>query len=255
MTSGNYAIYYINLDSSIERRRSIESSLTTAGIAKSHRIPAFDGRGLDLQALDDCDIEAAHRYLGRPLRGGEYGCYRSHLAALDLFLASDQRYGLIIEDDAMLDPDIMLILDRSIETLEGKGYAWDIIHISPNRMKIFTPLADLKDGHKLVQAHYFPMVTTALLWSREGARHFVGNFRKVTMPIDTMLREVEVRRGRGFAIWPPIVGTIGADSDIDEMGRKRKAHGRAWYYGIAKQRRLWNNKILAFSRKLTFRKR
>jgi len=255
MTSGNYASYYINLDSSTERRTSIEVELAKAGLTESYRIPAFDGRGLDLHTLVDCDVEAAFRYLGRPLRGGEYGCYRSHLAALDLFLASDRPYGLIVEDDAMLDPNMRLILEQSIETLEKKGYTWDVIHISPNSMKICTPLTELKDGHTLVKAHYFPMVTTALLWSREGARDFVDHYRKVTMPIDTMFREVEVRRARGFAIWPPIVGTIGADSDIDEVGLKRKAHGRAWYYGIAKQKRLWNNKILAFWHKLVFRKR
>ncbi|PZX36720.1 glycosyl transferase family 25 [Roseinatronobacter thiooxidans] len=254
MTSGSYATYYINLDSSTERRSSIEAELVKAGVTESYRIPAFDGRGLDLQSLGDCDVDAAFRYLGRPLRGAEYGCYRSHLAALDLFLASDRPYGLILEDDAMLDPDMRLILDRAIEKLECKGYAWDVIHISPNRMKIFTPLTDLKDAHKLVQAHYFPMVATALLWSRDGAQNFVDHYRKVTMPIDTMFREVEVRRARGFAIWPPIVGITGADSDIDEVGRKRKVHGRAWYYGIAKQKRLWNNKIIALWYKLSFSK-
>ena len=54
----------------------------------------------------------------------------------------------------------------------------------------------------------------------------------------------------GFAVWPPITRQTGVTSDIDGDGATRKAHGRSWYYGFAKQYRLWRNKAVAFLHKM-----
>lgn len=253
MAFGSSPVFYINLDSSDERRASIEAELQKAGVTWAERVSAFDGRKVDLSQVGDCDVRKAHRYLGRPLRGAEYGCYKSHLDCINRFLATGLPYGIVLEDDAELGASFLQVVEEALSALEAKAEPWDLVHLGPNKMKIFTVTDRLSGGHDLVRAHYFPMLTTALLWSREGAQNFADNHARVTMPIDTMFREVEVRRGLGFAIWPALVQASGATSDIDGDGYARKAKGRSWYYGLAKQDRLWRNKIIAFIRKHTRR--
>ncbi|NPD14809.1 glycosyltransferase family 25 protein [Xinfangfangia sp. D13-10-4-6] len=254
MMNGDIPVYYINLDSSDERRASIEAGLSAVGITWAERVPAFDGRKIDLVTAQDCDLKKAHRFLGRPLRGAEYGCYRSHLECIDRFLASGQPYGIVLEDDAQIAPDFVPVIDEALRALEAKGQPWDIVHLGPNKMKIYTPTDHLSGGHDLVRAHYFPMLTTALLWTREGAQNVRQNHSVVTMPIDTQLREIMVKRGSGYAIWPPITSQTGVESDIDGNGALRKANGRSWYYGWAKQQRLWRNKIIAWFKQRAFRR-
>jgi len=253
MSLSDYASFYINLDTSTARRAEIEAELQAAGIVDAQRISAFDGRGVDLSTLEDCDLAKAYRYLGRPLKGGEYGCYRSHLAMMDAFLQTDRRYGLVFEDDAAIDPKVMEVLDEVVALLEARGLAWDVVHISAGLLKIYSKIGDVGQGRELMKSHYFSMQTTGLLWSREGARHFTHNHRRIWMPIDTMLRYVETRRGRGFAVWRALVTPSGAISEIDGDGRQRKQRGRSWFYGLAKQKRLWSDKFVAVVGKLRFR--
>lgn len=246
---GKVPIYYINLDSSTERCASIEAEMEAAGLSGAERVSAFDGRGIDLTQIEDCDLKKAHRFMGRPLRGAEYGCYKSHLDCINRFLATDQLHCIVLEDDVQLNTDFLRVVDEALRALEEKGEPWDIIHLGPNKMKIFTPTDRLTGGRELVKAHYFPMLTTALLWSREGARNVRDHHSIVTMPVDNQFREIMVRRGSGYAIWPPIVKAAGFESDIDGHGARRKADGRRWYYGLVKQKRLWCNKFIALSKR------
>lgn len=248
---GEIPVYYINLDSSHERRTSIEAELRAAGVTHAERVPAFDGREIDLATAVDCDLDRAKRYLGRPLRGAEYGCYRSHLDCIDRFLATDADYGIVLEDDGQVAPDFVAVVEEALAILRAQSEPWDMLHLGPNKMKIYTPLHTLTAGHKLVKAHYFPMMTTALLWTREGARHVQEHYAKVTMPVDTQFREILTERASGYAIWPPVAHQSGVESDIDN-GTQRKIEGRTWYYGWAKQHRLWRNKFIAWRKKSAF---
>jgi len=159
----NAPVYYINLDSSTVRRTRIERNLREKGRTNAERISAFDGRKIDLGETRDCDLPAAQRLLGRPLRGGEYGCYKSHLAAVNRFLETDHPYAIVLEDDIQLDECFFEIAEKAVRSLDDKGKPWDIIHLSPNRLKIFNPVEKLSDTHSLVRAYYFPQITAALI--------------------------------------------------------------------------------------------
>lgn len=249
---GDIPVYYVNLDSSVERRASIEAELQAAGIIGAERVSAFDGRRVDLAQMEDCDLKKAHRFFGRPLLGAEYGCYKSHLDCINRFLATDQPYCIVLEDDAQLQADFLQVVVEALRALERKGKPWDIINLGPNKMKIFTPTDRMTGGHELVKAHYFPLLCTALLWSREGARYVCEHHSTVTMPVDHQFREITVPRGSGHAIWPPIATQAGVESDIDGHGARRQANGRSWYYGLAKQYRLSRNKFIALFKKYGF---
>lgn len=242
-------VYYINLDTSVDRRAFITTQLARAGVTDAQRIPAFDGRHTRLEDAADCDLPKAHRYLGRPLRGGEYGCYRSHLDSLRRIAGADHDVAIVLEDDAEIDPDFMDVARLALKTLQDRALDWDVVHLGANRMKISTRVARLETGHDLLHAHYFPMTTSALLWNRAGARDFLEHQAVITKPVDTHLREVMVSSGRGYAVWPAPVRQAGLDSDIDSEAAKRKVAGRTWYYGLVKQQRLWSCKLRALRRK------
>ena len=247
-------VLYINLDSSTDRRAHIEANLAKCGITSFTRIPAFDGRGIPVDSLPDHDGAAMVSFMGRPLSGGEYGCYKSHLQCLSHFLNGTAQHCLLLEDDVEFDIDFREGVDGVLDVLAASGLDWDVTHLSPTHIKIFTPVATVGNHRKLMAAHYFPMNTSALLWSRNGASGFLARHAKVNLPIDVQLREAMLRSGKGFAVWPPLAQAADLDSDIDAPRELRRSSGRRWFYGVAKQRRLFNNKIMALLRAVQFRR-
>lgn len=236
--------YLINLDGSTGRLKQATEQLQSAGIP-FERVRAFDGRGVDLSAQSDADFESCVRFMGRPLRGGEYGCYKSHLACARKIVDAGLEHALVFEDDIALVPSISRVLPAVLGHLNTSGTDWDVVHLAPDRIKYASAVCDLPEGHQLMAAHYFPMTTSALLWSYQGARRFVEENATVRMPIDNQLRETLTRSGRGYAVWPAVASQLGQDSDIDGGAAPRKRDGRRWSYGFLKQRRLLFNKAIA----------
>lgn len=249
-------VYVINLDGSNDRLRDITRRLAAFGIT-FERISAFDGRKLDLSTIADYNAGRAERYMGRSLVGGEIGCYRSHLDAAARFLRSDARYVLILEDDALPLCNPVKLLEEALPALEKIDPNWLLINIGNNKLKIATPLAAYTvDGHtcELMAAHYFPMTTSAIIWSREGARLFVEGHRQIFAPVDNYFRYWLTRTGHGYSFWPAPVTTTDATTQIAAgSGQLRKTNKRKWFYGLTKQRRLMEDKFIAFNHKRRFR--
>lgn len=243
-------VLVINLEGSEARLASARAQLEAAGL-EFQRLPAFDGRGLTPDAFPDYDPQAARAHMGRPLRGGEIGCYLSHLAAARRIAEGTAPVAVVLEDDMRLTPEAAEALRALVDWAARASTDWDVINLGPNKHKIFTPLADLPSGHRLTRAHYFPMTTTGLMWSREGAAAFVAAHHRIWAPVDNYFRHWQTRRGRGLAVWPPLVTTSGAESEISAAsGPKRSAEGRHPLYGFIKQRRLLTDKLIALAHKL-----
>ena len=90
----------INLPKETGRKSHMESELTKLGI---HHIflEATDGYTYDFSQLYDEKVVLEKH--GRPLGKAEKGCALSHIRALGAFLESGKTYGLILEDDIVLD--------------------------------------------------------------------------------------------------------------------------------------------------------
>lgn len=248
--------YLINLDANPARLAASAQTLTRAGLVFD-RVPGVDGRGLNLHDLPDCDPVAALRRYGRPLKGGEYGCYKSHLACARRMLDEGQDIALVFEDDIAIGPDFRNRLEAALAHLAQRGIDWHLVNLGAPATRIFTPLADLGGGHRLVAAHYFPQnfpqTAHALLWSRAGAEAFVRDHARVAMTVDNLFRHVMIRSGKGYAVTPPLAGTTQGPSVIDAGHRASRYAGRRWTYGWRKQRRFRVNRAIAAYRKLTFR--
>ena len=248
MTGQTFACLVINLDGSADRLRSVSTALEKAGIV-FRRMPAVDGRNLDLDSLPDYDANEALRYMGRRLAGGEIGCYRSHLDAARTFLATDAPYCLVLEDDAAPTPALRRIVEDATAFLDRSGPEWRIINLGNHRMKISTPCHIIEaDGttFRLDRAFYFPMTTGAIVWSRRGANEFVRGHDRIFAPVDNFLRYWITRAGGGYAFHPRPVRTSEAESVINDPAKEhRSRNGRHVLYGWRKQRRLMIDKAIA----------
>lgn len=245
--------YLINLDENTDRLAASRAALSAAGL-QATRVPAVDGRGLDLNRIVDCDAQAALRRYGRPLKGGEYGCYKSHLACAQRMLDEGHEVALVFEDDITLGADFGARLDRLLGCLAQSRLDWHMVNLGAPGTRIFTPLTDLGAGHRLVAAHYFPQTAHAILWSRAGAAAFVRDHALVEMTVDNLFRHVMIRSGKGLAVTPPLVRTTAAASVIDAGQQAGRYAGRRWNFGLLKQKRFWVNRLHALYRKATYRR-
>jgi glycosyl transferase family 25 len=250
--------YLINLEGSDDRLTAARAHLGAVGLT-FQRVPAFDGRKLRLSEFPDYDAAAAYAYMGRPLRGGEIGCYLSHLDCARRFLATGRPIGLVMEDDIRLMPAAAKVLPQIVAWLGTQPDDWDMVNLGPSKHKMFTPVQDFDAGGQSVamtRAHYFPMSATAILWSRRGAQSFVSGHRRIFAPLDNYYRHWMTRTDRGLAVWPPIVGVTGVLSDIAPLtAGNRSSEGRHPLYGLIKQRRLLTYKALAWLHRAAYRRR
>lgn len=244
-----HVLLLINLDDSRDRLETATAQLRTAGLEFT-RVAAYDGRKTNPDDLTIYDRTAAYSYLGRAMVGGEVGCYFSHLECARQFLQSDAQLGIVIEDDIHIRGNFVATILRAVAWMGENGHAdWEIINFGNQKLKISTPLHAFSEGdagHQLHKAHYFPMTTTGIAWSRAGAQAFLDASQTIYAPVDNYLRHWQTRRGKGYSFCPPLVSTTGTQSEIDTSaaGMRRK-NQRAINYYYAKQKRLWVDKFIA----------
>ena len=97
-----------------------------------NRLDAIDGSAIIVdeyvtpKALQEIrDIEKnGYRTKHYQLTKGAIGCYLSHQKLYDMIVASDAEYGLIFEDDVMIDASIYKKLNKHIESIPND---WDIL--------------------------------------------------------------------------------------------------------------------------------
>lgn len=94
-------VFVINMASQPAAYKTVAASIEAYGQGfQLHRIDAVNGHTATQRiGIDDARFDAIN---GREMLPGEYGCYRSHLKALESFLSDGSPYGLILEDDVVL---------------------------------------------------------------------------------------------------------------------------------------------------------
>jgi len=245
----NIVFYLINLDDSKDRLRKATQQLQKDNV-NYVRISAVDGRGRAAEDFSGYDSDLALRYMGRPMKGGEMGCYGSHLEAISLLLESRYEFAVVIEDDVLWPQGTKEKIIRLLSHIYNEKINCDIINLGFNKNKIFTSKKEFGD-FSLVHAHYFPMTTTCIIWSREGAKRFKESQRKIYAPIDNTLREWQVAENRGYATMPPLVSITNAASEIDALDiSKRAKKDRDSLYRLKKHWRLVRQKTIAYKNKI-----
>jgi glycosyl transferase family 25 len=242
--SRDLPIFVLNLDDSPGRLAAVTGHLSEHGL-EAIRVAGIDGRLPGVLDRPDVDDAASRRHMGRSLTPGEVGCYLGHLGALRAFLAHGAEVGVVLEDDAVLDPRFGQGVAAAAGWVMARPEAW-AINLGPSRLKYATLAADLP-AVALHHAFYFPMLATGMMWTRAGAARMLEDCARVTMPWDNRMRDWLTGGPHGYAAWPVLVRPAEGSSDIERAnaGGRRGGHKRAPLYFLRKQRRLAIEKVRA----------
>jgi GR25 family glycosyltransferase involved in LPS biosynthesis len=121
-------IYWINLNSALERRNHMKNVLTAFDNIPTVRISAANGNTLKVRdkfILPDVPVT---NNVNLRITNKEYACLLSHLETIRQFSNSDYNYALILEDDASLD--VMKYWHTSLDNVINNAPSdWEIIKL------------------------------------------------------------------------------------------------------------------------------
>lgn len=172
--------WVINLDRDTARLQRIAQQLEPTGLAWT-RMSAVYGRDLppDEQArlLDGTAYRRKH---GMEPALGELGCYLSHVAVMRALLASPHRFALVLEDDVLLTPSLVPVL----QGLLARPERWDMVKLSAVHSGTPQPYLDVAPGHRLAVMLSRCTGSSAYLVNRRAAQAYVDGLLPMSLPYD-----------------------------------------------------------------------
>lgn len=219
----SFKIFVINLDSSVDRIENMQAQCSKLGI-EFERVSAVRGKNLssaEKAAVYNRDVNLA-KY-DKELNDGEIGCYMSHARCWEQILIQKLDYALILEDDAILTPEITAYIAK----LAGSNSEWDYIKLSHGRKpKNILNAIDLGDGLFLGQCIKLPSTTTGQFVSLAGAKKLLEHAYPIARPIDIDIQFWYEKSLRSFVVRPfPILnGDFG--SEINQVTDRRQMDKR-----------------------------
>lgn len=182
-------IFAINLDRAEDRWRALSA---TAGTLRLERVAAVDGPAVPPSEWVDVDQRRFQRSHGRRMLPGEYGCYRSHLAALDAFIATGEPLGVIVEDDIELDEK----LPERVRSIAAGAPPFDVIKLVNHRAYGFRRKGTSALGDHYGRCVHGPQGSAACYAvTRDGARRLRRSLAMMWLPYD-----VALERGWGTGV-------------------------------------------------------
>lgn len=174
-------IFAINLDRAEDRWQALSA---TAGKLRLERIAAVDGGAIARTDWIDIDHRRFQRNHGRRMLPGEYGCYRSHLAALDAFIATGEPLGIIVEDDIELDEE----LPARVRSIAAGAPPFDVIKLVNHRAYGFRRKGTSALGDHYGRCVHGPQGSAACYAvTQEGARRLRRSLAVMWLPYDVAL--------------------------------------------------------------------
>jgi glycosyl transferase family 25 len=171
-------VFVINLDRDTQRLEETASNLASLGIA-FERIPAV--LGADIENQDEVVDRRAYR--GRNRRGfpkpGEIGCHLSHLRAYVRLLESGAPWGVVLEDDIVLPPEMPELL-RAL----GERDDWDLVKLFCFHGGTPVRVRRLSAKHGLCVHLTRTTSTAAYAVTRRAAETFLRELQPMTEQID-----------------------------------------------------------------------
>ena len=166
--------------------------------------------------------------------------------ALEQFLSTNAPYAIVFEDDAIPNEGFEKTVITIIEKFLKHNNSAAAVNLGATDFKYSSKV--LAINTKMLRCtHRFPMLATAVLWTRRGAKTFLENATPITMPFDNFLRYLFSGTNTAFSIQPPIIRFSGIESDIAARNEniRRSARNRSKLYFYRKQRRTIRDKISA----------
>jgi glycosyl transferase family 25 len=189
----------ISMSSAVQRRAQFAEQ------AKGVAVPweffdALTGPRLPLRHMPEAALVRA----GRALRAGELGCYASHYALWEMFLASSAEQLLVFEDDVLVDwGAVTRLLEQDFAALGVhvlKLYATFPIQSRTVHYKFYS------DHSHLVRVQGYCYGTQAYVLTRAAATALVESCAELDMPIDWAMSRYWDYGHANFAVVPfPVI--------------------------------------------------
>lgn len=235
-------IFYINLDKRVDRNTLVLEQLSALSLT-AERLSAINGGDLDEQETSFINRENFLLNTKRHISNGEIGCALSHRLIWQKMLDNDLDYALILEDDVVLAPQLLDILNNP-EFYEQ----FDFLNLSSNFP--YSPdiniLISLLNGQKSVKRnanfhqidwskhwrifalHHLindivacecdnaPALTSGYILSKKCASSFLRVSDELSVPIDNVWRYADGELKQAFLANPLIVQR---ENDSNILGR------------------------------------
>ncbi|MEO0903501.1 MAG: glycosyltransferase family 25 protein [Pseudomonadota bacterium] len=196
LTRADLGVWLINLDRDTDRRARMEAQLSALDLPFT-RFAAIYGKDHADELSKRADAAAYARNMGSPILPGKMGCYASHIAVWEAFLASDRDVALILEDDVVFHDDFLESLDLALAAADH----WDTIRFNCIRAKL--PVRQGYVGDYSLNAYIGPFTgNAAYLLKRDVARRLLPNLWPQTRAFDHELNRFFRHDFRQFGLEP-----------------------------------------------------
>jgi glycosyl transferase family 25 len=112
----------------------------------------------------------------------------------------------VLEDDVLVASEAASNFLGLPQVLDGKlGKAWHCANLTMSYHKRFHPLFEF-GSIQVRRAFYFPLLASALLWTRQGARDFLDSVLRsgIYLPVDDQVRSHLAKTGLGLSLSRPL---------------------------------------------------
>lgn len=236
-------IVIINLLASATRRQQIAVHLAELGL-RGEFFVATDGRRLsEAEIADVYDEQGAERTEWGKLTRGEIGCALSHRAVWQALVDSGESGWLVMEDDAVLAPDVPKWLGQ----LPGIARDGDVVALVPTSPTPYC-FRQVKLGpRRVVYPNQAFVTATAYYITPLAASRLIQASLPITFPIDCWYSSPGFKGVTTIrAIWPAAVRPSDETLDASTIG-VRQAHLRI---GVSAKKSWLREKVSHFRRYL-----
>ena len=176
-------IYVINLERSRERWERLCGQAMEYDLDIT-RIPAIDGRTVAERDRVDFHSKSFIYHNGRKLLPGEYGCYRSHLLALQQFVDSGDKMAIIMEDDVELNEKLIPRAVAAMECVNGAR----LVKLVNHRLVGFKPIRETAENDVVGRCMHGPQGSAACyIVNRKAAKKLLIALKPMLLPYDVAL--------------------------------------------------------------------
>ncbi|PPE05615.1 glycosyltransferase family 25 protein [Holospora curviuscula] len=217
--------YIINLDRGKERWERMMLQLAQFSTFHIQRISGVDGKHENISHIR-VNSKKSIQYFGQPLSVGTIGCYLGHVRAWEMFCHSQHAYGLILEDDALFNPPLLLYVLNRLGALHTSSFEkkervdWDICSFQLNHRGMPLPIGHFEKGYQLCT--YLTSVTGAgaYVLTKRGAHGLLSKAFPIVLPVDHYYTKSHQLNLRFVGVEPRIVTQASGLSFIEEIGRE-----------------------------------
>ena len=178
---GKVSAYIINMDKSKDRWKFVSSQVEQLNIP-FERVSAVNGKAITKkdwkEIVDEKSFKDFFKMLPEP---GTIGCSLSHEKVWRQFLASDNEFAVVFEDDVKFDPTKLYDIISAV--IENKSL-WDLVGFELNHYGYPQKIARLSEMEFLVFYMTNVKHSGAYMINREAAKRLLEKFYPIKMPLD-----------------------------------------------------------------------